>query len=155
LAAPKRNKTEIALNSVQATELYLQGFTMFDIAEKLNISIDMVKYDLAKVRQSWLEHARLDLNELKAKELAKLDYLEQQIWAQWRKSQQTQTKITQEESETRGASSKTETIKLAANPKYAEAILKIQERRCKMLGYDYEYNSNYPSIRPNTFDALF
>ena len=155
MAAPKRNKTEIALNSVQATELYLQGFTMFDIAEKLNVSIDMVKYDLAKVRQNWLEHARLDLNELKAKELAKLDYLEQQIWIQWRESQQTQTKITQEESDTRGASSKTETVKLAGNPKYADAILKIQERRCKMLGYDFEHNRNYPHIQTNILDGFF
>jgi uncharacterized protein YjcR len=149
LAAPKRNRTQIALDSAQATNLYLQGFTMSDIAEKLEISIDMVKYDLAKVRQNWLEHARLDLNELKAKELAKLDYLEQQVWAQWQQSQQPQTKITQEESEIKGTSTKTETINLAANPKYAETILKIQERRSKMLGYDYDHTGGYPNIEPN------
>jgi hypothetical protein len=50
------------------------------------------------------------------------------VWAQWRQSQQPQTKITQEESEIKGTSTKTETINLSANPKYAEMILKTQER---------------------------
>jgi len=154
LAAPKRNKTEIALNSAQATELYLQGFTMSDIADKLGLSIDMVKYDLAKVRQNWLEHARLDLNELKARELAKLDYLEQQLWTQWQESQKPQNKVTEEESELKGACTKSEITKLSANPKYAEMILKIVERRSKMLGYEYEQTSVYPNIPTNILDGL-
>ncbi|MFT4938650.1 MAG: hypothetical protein ACI88A_001679 [Paraglaciecola sp.] len=61
---------------------------------KSSLSNALAEYDQAKVRQNWLEHARLDLNELKAKELVKLDYLAQQVWAKWRHSQQPQSKFT-------------------------------------------------------------
>jgi hypothetical protein len=34
-------------------------------------------------------------------------------------------------------------------------ILKIQERRSKMLGYDYEHKIGYPKIEPNILDGLY
>jgi hypothetical protein len=74
--------------------------------------------------------------------------------AKWQQSQQPQTKITQEESEIKGTSTKTETINLSANPKYADTILKIQERRSRMLAYDFDHTGGYPNIQPNLLDGF-
>jgi hypothetical protein len=38
---------------------------------------------------------------------------------------------------------------------YMRAIIKIHERRSKMLGYDFEHNRNYPNIQANILDAFF
>jgi hypothetical protein len=57
--------------------------------------------------------------------------------------------LTLEVSEIKGTLTKTETINLAANPKYAETMLKIQERRSKILEYDYDHTGGYPNIEPN------
>ena len=83
MAAPKRTKFKIEQDRHTITQMYLQQKTQVEIAQALGMTQPMVSYDLAKVREQWLEATTHDLDVAKAKELARIDNLERVHWEQW------------------------------------------------------------------------
>lgn len=66
--------------------MYLRGSLQTQIAGELNVTQATISRDLAALRKLWLQSALVDINEAKAKELAKIDNLELEYWAAWERS---------------------------------------------------------------------
>jgi hypothetical protein len=85
---PFSKKLAIARRRQEIAELVLEGWTQAAIAEKLSLSQAAVSKDLKQIRIAWRESSIRDFDELRCQELAKLDMIEREAWAAWRRSQQ-------------------------------------------------------------------
>ena len=71
----------------QVVELYLQGIGQGAIAEQLGIAQSTVSDDLKAVRKLWRDSSIRDFDELRSIELEKIDLIEHEAWAAWKRSQ--------------------------------------------------------------------
>jgi hypothetical protein len=76
-------KMELLHRRDRTAELYLAGRTQTAIAQELSVGVATVCRDLQWVRQQWLERAVRNFDEIKAEQLARIDWLEQQATAAW------------------------------------------------------------------------
>ena len=83
MPAKKRTPIQIEDDRRETASLYLQGKTQQAIAERLGMTRQMVGYDLKAIQRRWRQDTARDLDEDKAKELAKLDELERTHWQAW------------------------------------------------------------------------
>lgn len=74
------------------TRLYLEGKTLGMIADAIaqlrgySIGIQQVAKDIKEVRRRWAESYLGNMNEIKTRELAKIDRLEAEYWEAWERS---------------------------------------------------------------------
>lgn len=143
--SPEQRDTVLARRHRQVARLYLRGFPQGEIAQKLGVHASTVSQDLAKIRQYWLESAKLDMDAIKAKELAKLDALEMEYWRAWERSKGEHTKRTRSyvEGTAKGEKAEgvpvtvTETVEqTSGDPRFLAGIESCMQRRAKMLGLD-------------------
>lgn len=75
--------------------LYLRGMTQVEIgySEELkranggvSVSQTLVSLELSALKKAWLESSLVDFNEAKARELARIDQLENAAWTEWERS---------------------------------------------------------------------
>ena len=104
-----RNEIQKALHRATAVRLHLQGQSQQSIASELGIGVATVNADLAHMRRQWLANTRIDLDNAKAREVAKIDNLEATYWDAYHES---------------------------PHPSLLDGILKCIDRRCKLLGLD-------------------
>ena len=67
----------------EIVRLYLQGITQAEIGVVVDGAQHTVSAHLKHVQETWLRSADLDMSEIVARELAKLDLIEQEAWKQW------------------------------------------------------------------------
>lgn len=71
----------------KVANLYLAGKPMHQIAVLIGVSSPQtVCNDLAAIREEWSKSALVDFNAARAKELAKIDRLEEVAWEAWERS---------------------------------------------------------------------
>ncbi len=126
----------------QVTTLYLRGWTQKQIAAEVGVTQGMISNDLKVIQQRWREQTAFNLDEAKAKELARLDELERECWAAWEQSKSERTKARQETGG-KGKDGKATVTKASmekeqrdGNPAFLQAVLSCIDRRCKLLGLD-------------------
>lgn len=109
------------------------------IAEKLGIDQATVSRHLKEIREEWKQSALNDMTQIIARELSKLDALEDEALVEWERSKKNFEKTTVEKGG-RGTSivemEKTEEYEQTGDPRYLSVIISIQERRAKLLGMD-------------------
>lgn len=112
-----------------------------DIAEKLGISQGTVSIDIRALHRIWLKSALIDFDEAKARELAKIEALEEihyDAWIRSREDAETQTQKMMTEGEGEGASSRKEMTKTAkgqvGNPRFLDGLQWCSEQRLKIFG---------------------
>lgn len=145
MAAPKRTEFQIERDRRDIADLYLQGWTQARIAEHLGtlggrkymLSRQQIGYDLKKVQEDWRTSALIDIDDAKARELAKVDKLERTYWDAWVRSCEDTTKTEHFES---GESAPSRTIKTcktqAGDPRFLVGMQWCIDRRCKIIGVD-------------------
>lgn len=69
-------------------EMYRQGHSHAAMAAHFGTSEDNVKQHIQGLRKEWLERQARAINEVKQEELDKLDDIEREAWAGWRRSQE-------------------------------------------------------------------
>jgi hypothetical protein len=97
----------------------------------------------------WRDVVSADINDLAARELAKLDEQERELWLAWERSKKDKTSIRSHEKRERvplpkGESGETVTERNTTNTttgrlpesRYMDLIISIGERRAKLLGLD-------------------
>ena len=154
---PGRKRTYIERNMdlVDITRFYLQGYSMQEIGFKMGeirpytLSWEMVRQSLKIVHERWLDNLAHELDLHKAKELARIDRMEQEAWEAWFKSKN--PKLTLEVLKTsdawagKGAHNrptytreKKRQSKEERDPnyKYLEIIQWCITQRCSILGLD-------------------
>lgn len=141
MAAPKRSSAQIDRDRAEIARLYCQGIIQVEIAQRLDMTQQMVSYDLKAIRQAWRDSAMVDFNEARAEELAKIDTLELTYWEAWRHSCEDAETIVKKQKES-GGKEMQQTLKgQAGDPRFLQGVQWCIERRCKLLGLDIEIGS--------------
>ena len=138
----------------QVTTLCLRGWTQKQIAAEVGVTQGMISNDLKVIQQRWREQTAFNLDEAKAKELAKIDLMERdyQEWKvfyldAWEASKGERTKARQETGG-KGKDGKAIVTKASmekeqrdGNPAFLDGLIKCNtgidgciDRRCKLLG---------------------
>ncbi len=133
---PKKLATLQRRKSV--SEAYLRGDTQWQIANALEINQSTVSTDLKAIRDEWLASAVENVDQIKARELAKIDHLERQYQQAWQRScQPKKTKERKKHINADGAKDTGNVLRSEmrdGNPKFLDGVMKCIERRCQIFG---------------------
>jgi len=135
MAITKRSAFQIERDRREVTAWYLQGDTQMEIADRLGLSRQQIGYDLKIIQAQWRDATAFDLDEAKAKELARLDHLEREAWQGWARSQLDKQVSTTKElaSGTRNSIQQTGQV---GDTRFLDVILGVMKQRCKLLGLE-------------------
>ena len=142
MSGMRRSKSQIARDRRKIANLYLQGRIQADIGEELDINQSTVSRDLQALQEEWKNSSLIDIDEAKAKELAKVDRLEREYWDAWERScldeETTRLEGTLAAGEEKGKTTKQVVTRKgqAGDPRFLTGIQWCIERRCKILGID-------------------
>ncbi|MEE4659019.1 MAG: hypothetical protein V2J89_01040 [Halieaceae bacterium] len=124
---------------------YLRGYSQNEIAVELGkatgtqVTRQQICYDLKKLQEQWREEQLEAIDELKARELAKLDHMEAEAWAAWERSKE-QAEKTKKGRRTGGRNAgeyaEVQVEERIGDPRYMDLVLKCVEKRTKLLGLD-------------------
>jgi hypothetical protein len=135
----RRSQAEIERDRRRIADLYLQGWIQSAIGEELKLAQSTISRDLRALYKQWQESALVDFDKAKAEELAKVDRLEREYWAAWRRSCEDAETVKQRGVESGDKKSK-EAVKItkgqAGDPRFLAGVQWCIERRCKILGLD-------------------
>ncbi len=112
---------------------YLRGQTQWEIARAFEVDQATISYDLKAIREEWLAAAVLDMDAIKAKELARIDETERQAWAAWAKSQEN-AETKRDRTASNGNTTERISKGQAGDPRFLEIVLKCVAKRCEIFG---------------------
>jgi hypothetical protein len=113
--------------------MYLRGMLQTEIAAELGLSQATISTDLKALQGEWLQSALLDFNEIKARELARIDKLEREYWTAWERSLE-DAETVREESGFGGVKDVRITKGQSGNPTFLAGIQWCIEQRLKIFG---------------------
>lgn len=131
----KRNPSEIERDKVNVSSLYLKGRFQAEIAVELGISQSTVSRIIKELVNEWQTERVYNINEAKARELAKIDQVELEAWKAWSRSQEDAVKEV-EGSNHQGAFSQTSTEGQAGDPRFLSMVIDCIKQRCAILGVE-------------------
>jgi hypothetical protein len=151
IEASLRESGRTPLTAIQRSEkeadvakFLLRGYTLRDIAAKLDIPPSTAGLYAKKIQNDWRADASKSISEFKAKELAKLDHLEEQAWDAWERSKQP-TKKQQlvadvigdgDTAQRRPKLAKSVQEERVGEAKYLDIVFKCISARAKLLGME-------------------
>lgn len=133
-AGDKRNEMQRLRDQAAIARLYLRGWLQKDIAIELNLSEATVSRDLAAITTALEESAKEDLKVAKARELAKLNHMEHELWLAWEQSKQPSRTTEKAAGEGQVARAKIKEKQQTGDPRYMEQIRACVELRTRILG---------------------
>jgi len=139
---PRRSAAQLARDRRRIAELYLEGWLQADIADEVGISQSTVSNDIGALQRDWLASSLIDFDRAKAREIAKVDKLEREYYAAWRRSCLDAETLKQkgapsdEAGKVKTASIEKTTKGQAGDPRFLQGVQWCIERRCKILGVD-------------------
>jgi hypothetical protein len=143
---PKRSEFQREQDYVEIAERYLRGESQASIAEHLNVTQQQVSQDLKVIQKRWQKAVVAKIDTAKAKELAKIDLLEQTYWNAWfdskspKKSSSTEVfdlaELLSDGGQVKKHKTTEKTEQRDGNPAFLQGIQSCIERRCKILGID-------------------
>jgi hypothetical protein len=139
-------KTEIAIRRQKVAAAYLRGSTQAEIAVEQAVDQATISRDLKSLRAEWMKSALIDINDAKARELAKVDALEVEYWQAWRRSQEdAESEITKMQGDDPNKPGKLEKQRKregqSGNPAFLKGVEWCINKRCEILGVDAPKNS--------------
>jgi hypothetical protein len=145
----RQKNTEISDRRAKVAELYLRGVRQTQIAADLDVNQATISRDLAALRDEWLQSALVDLDQFKAKELAKIDELEREAWDAYRRSEgdfeKTVSNLVTDEHGERKYNVRNFKFHAFGDPRYLQQIAWCIDKRCKILGLDAPTRSDFTS----------
>lgn len=174
----KRNEEQREYDIAFCSNLFLRGYSYREIADALNkdlakrgidytISHVMVHYDMKQVLIEWKRQRMDNIDDYVSQALAKLDRMESELWNAWERSkhhEKTKTRSSRrgdnvdlEDDKTKrygdyGYLEKTNEH-LSGDARFFDLILKVEQRRAKLLGYDAPIKVDIPGLtKPDVKD---
>lgn len=122
----------------RVSRLYLRGLSQERIASEVGASQATVSRDLTAVQAAWQQSALVDIDEARARELARIDELERTYWAEYEASKEERVITSTERTEGKLQQSKAAVRKeqRQGDPRYLSGVQWCIERRCAILGID-------------------
>jgi len=142
MSGKRRSKSQLIRDRRRIADMYLQGKTQADIAEEVGIDQSTVSRDIAALQGAWRESALIDIDEAKARELAKVDRLEREYWDAWERScEDVVTVRAMGKQPAKGEKGKPDRVtritkKQDGDPAFLRGVQWCIERRCKIIGVD-------------------
>jgi hypothetical protein len=152
---PKRTNAQRMADLVIVEREHLKGKTHQEIADMLNgmrpyvLTRQQITYDLAKLADEWRERSAAAVDVHRAKELAGLTLQEAELWQEWERSKEERKRQTVTTSlptaaqpdgapDTAARKGTAQVVReiQGADASYQALLLKIRERRAKLLGLD-------------------
>lgn len=142
---PKRTPFQHERDLVLIAELYLRGRRQVDIAEQVNCQVEYVavgltvtqsqiSHDIKKLHDRWVKKSMDSIDNVKARELARLDELELEYWESWQQSKKKQIVMVN------GQALKVDGEYIYENPvgepRFLQGVERIIEQRRKVFGLD-------------------
>jgi hypothetical protein len=115
--------------------LYLQGKFQSEIGQVLGVSRQQISYDLKAIHATWRSLPDAELNELRAKELARIDVLEREYWQAWEHSKRPK-EITNTEKEGDRIKVGKRSEQRSGNPAFLSGVMNCITLRSKILGLE-------------------
>lgn len=134
MASNKRTPTQRENDLERIAALYLRGKRQVDIAAELGLSQPQVSYDLKEIHKRWRESSLVNMNEVKQRELARIDALETEYWQAWERSVGEVIRTTTSRSDKDGNKASITKEEKAGNPAYLAGVQWCIEQRCKIFG---------------------
>ena len=127
--------------------------------------LEVIKKDVDALIERWRQRAQRDIEEVKARDLAKIDEAEREAWEAWRRScgkHQVRTTRTKRGKAPEGEPimPETETTlrteELAGDPRFLDLILACRRDRAKILGYESptRFEASGPNGGPISVQAV-
>lgn len=149
----KRTIEQREADKVFCADLFVRGYTYRQIADKLNeannekgleytVTFKTVFNDINAVLAEWKKQQFSDISNYMQLELKKLDKIEVELWTAWENSKgsKRKTKIKgggiNDGIATGGELAERSLETTNGDPRYLDLLLKVQERRAKLLGYN-------------------
>lgn len=127
------------------TKLALRGYPVRQIAyhPTVNMKESTVAAMIRSVKAEWLEMAREDVVKLRAKEIAKIDHIEQEAWEAWERSKESKRRDQVNAEVNVGKDGKVKRTPRASrtvqedrvgDPRYLDIVFRCIEKRVRILG---------------------
>jgi len=116
--------------------MLLQGRGIGEIAEELGVTRGTVNNDIRRLYDEWKAEISKSVDELRARELARIDQLEREYWAAWERSIEAEVKSVEVREDAGGGKSTTRKVKKWAIGKieFLHGIQWCIEKRVEILG---------------------
>lgn len=161
----KRTVEQKEVDKTFCVNLFVKGYTYRQIADRLNtankekgleytLTFKTVFNDINEVLAEWKKERFSDIESYIQLELKKLDKMEVELWEAWEKSKKEKRKTTInggviDDNRIRGGVlDKRQIEDNNGNPRYLDLLLKVQERRAKLLGYNAPIKVDIYNARP-------
>jgi len=124
----------------QVARLYLQGKTQAELATQFKVNQSTISRDLEAIRVQWQEQALLHFDEIKARELARIDRLEREYWDAWEESKKDAETIKQvgtldsEKGKIKAGKAEKTSKGQSGNPSFLAGVQWCIEQRLKIFG---------------------
>lgn len=107
------------------------------IEQSLNVQISqpLVSYYARELMKEWLESSQKDVAEIKAGEIAFLDGLSKEVYAEWKRSKKN-AETTTKGTNSKGRFRSFKTQGRTGNPDYINNLINISKRKADLLGLD-------------------
>ena len=117
-------------------ELYLGGKYQVEIARLVGVSQQQVSLDLKAIQKAWFASSIRNFDEVKAEQLAKIDYVERQALDAWERSLQPREVTVQEVIDGEHRINKVSHRKepQGGDPRYLQIAQRCIDQRCDILG---------------------
>ena len=143
MSGKRRSLAQITRDRRRIADLYLRGWLQVDIAAEVGLNQSTVSRDLTVLQDDWKRAALMDLNEAKARELAKVDALEIEYWKAWENSlKDAEVFITEKVGTQKGTNMDKRGKEVfrregqTGNPSFLAGIQWCINKRCEILGLD-------------------
>lgn len=134
MASPKRTSTEREHDLEKIAALYLRGKRQSDIAADLGLAQQQISYDLKEIQKRWRESSMVSINEVKHRELSRIDELERTYWDAWQRSVGEVIKTTTSKSDKDGGRASIVKEQRVGDSAFLAGVLSCIEQRCKIFG---------------------
>lgn len=155
----KRTSLQREIDTKFCMDLYIKGYAIREIHSKLmmnledrgmqyRVSFQQVFNDIKASMIDWKKENSALVDKYVELELRKLDKMERELWDSWERSKNGKRKTEIEggslkDSSISGGQLKKRTIETGdGDPRYLDLLLKIYERRSKLLGYNAPANQD-------------
>lgn len=161
----KRTVEQREADKAFCANLFVKGYTYRQIADKLNeanrengleytVTFKTVFNDINAVLAEWKKQQFTDISNYMQLELKKLDKIEIELWTAWENSKGSKRKTKIKNGTinngiaTGGELAERSLETTNGDPRYLDLLLKVQERRAKLLGYNAPMKVNVYSEPP-------
>lgn len=133
---PKRTQRQREADLVTTSALYLTGHTYRSIAAELGVSHVQVTHDIRALLKRWQATQLLNIGDVKARELERIDRVEEELWKAWDRSKKRAARSVTRRLVGEDTSGQVRIDEDSGDPRYLDSILRCIEKRCAIFGLD-------------------